>query len=48
MGLPDEEFDIQREGPAEKLDDYCEEIIGRLWALLDEPGDHAEIVALLS
>lgn len=24
------------------------EIIGKLWALLDEPGDHANIVDLLS
>ena len=29
-------------------EDQCEAIIGKLWALLDEPGDHAKIVNLLS
>ena len=32
----------------EEYEDQCVEIIGKLWALLDVPGDHAEIVDLLS
>ena len=39
---------MHQEGPQEQLEDQCVEIIGRLWALLDEPGDHAKIVELLS
>ena len=31
-----------------EYEDQCVDIIGKLWALLDVPGDHAEIVDLLS
>ena len=43
----DLDMDAVEQDDAPQVEDQTIEIIGKLWALLDEPGDHLKIVQLL-